>query len=187
MTSAGRAPWVLLPVLGAPVAHAPVLRGNRLAALARPLDGGATFRGRRVFGDNKTWRGAVVMSAGVVAASCALHRAEWFRDRLPEELRRAGPLRYGPLLAIGTVGGELPNSFLKRQLGIAPGSRRWTPGGVALVVFDQADFVLGIWLALSPVWRMPWREAARAFVLVAGVHMGINVVGYAIGARDTLV
>jgi hypothetical protein len=74
---------------------------------------------------------------------------------------------------------------MKRQIGIAPGTRRWTPGGVALVVFDQADFVLGIWVALAPVWRMPWREVARAFAVVAGVHMVINVVGYAIGARDT--
>jgi hypothetical protein len=52
----------LLPVLGAPVAHAPVLKWDLLAGLARPLDGGACLRGRRIFGDNKTWRGAAVMS-----------------------------------------------------------------------------------------------------------------------------
>jgi len=124
------------------------------------------------------------MSAGVVGASVGLHRSRRFRDRLPSELRSAGPLRYGPLLALGTVGGELPNSFAKRQLGIAPGTQRWTAGGVALVVFDQADFVLGIWLALSPLWRMPARDLARALALVTAVHMGINVIGYAVGARD---
>jgi hypothetical protein len=182
--SSSPGPWFLLPVLGAPVLHGPVLRGDVMSGLARPLDAGACVRGRRVFGDNKTWRGAVVMGTGTVGASVALDRLEWFRERLPVELREAGPWRYGPLLAVGVVGGELPNSFLKRQLGIAPGSRRWTPAGVALVVFDQADFVLGVWLALLPLWRMPWRDVARAFALVAGVHMGINVVGYAIGARD---
>ena len=170
---------VLLPVLGAPLLHAPVLRWDLLPALKRPLDGG-----HGVFGDNKTWRGALVMSTGTVAASAALHQSGWFRDRLPSELRSAGPWRYGPLLAAGAVGGELPNSFLKRQLGIAPGRRRWTPGGVALVVFDQADFVLGVWVALLPLWRMPPRDVARAFAIVAGVHMGINLVGYAIGARE---
>jgi CDP-archaeol synthase len=178
-------PWFLLPVLGAPVLHAPVLRGDRFARLARPLDLGLTVRGRRVLGDNKTWRGALVMGAGTVGASLALDRLEWFRSRLPMELRDAGPWRYGPLLALGVVGGELPNSFLKRQLGIAPGGRRWTPAGVALVVFDQADFVLGVWLALLPLWRMRWRDVTRAFVVVAGVHVGINVVGYLVGARET--
>ena len=179
-----RGPWVLLPVLGAPLLHGPVLRGDWFAGLARPLDGGRSVRGRRLFGDNKTWRGAIVMSAGTVAASAALHESAWFRERLPPAVRDAGPWRYGPLLAIGVVGGELPNSFLKRQLGISPGSQRWTPAGVALVVFDQADFVLGVWAALLPVWRMPLRHAARAFATVAAIHMGINVVGYAIGARE---
>jgi hypothetical protein len=178
---------VLLPVLGAPLVHAPVLKWNLLPSLARPIDGGARLRGRRVFGDNKTWRGAVVMSAGVIAASAALCRVPLFRDGLPEGIQEAAPVRYGALLAAGTVAGELPNSFLKRQLGIDPGGRRWTAGGVALVVFDQADFVLGIWVALRPLWRMPAREAAKAFAIVAGVHMVINVVGYAIGARDTAI
>jgi len=179
--------WVLVPVLGAPLAHAPVLTGDLMPGLARPIDFGARVRGRRLFGDNKTWRGALVMGSGTLAATVALDRVEWFRARLPEELRAAGPWRYGALLGLGVVGGELPNSFLKRQLGIAPGKRRWMPAGVALVVFDQADFVLGVWAALLPVWRMPWRDAARAFALVAGVHMAINVVGYAIGARDTAI
>jgi hypothetical protein len=180
-----RAPWLLLPVLGAPLAHAPVLQRDLMARLARPLDGALSVRGQRLFGDNKTVRGALVMSTGTVAAAVALHRSEWFRDRLPEPLRDAGPWRYGPLMAAGVVGGELPNSFFKRQLGIAPGRQRWTPGGVALVLFDQGDFVVGIWLALLPIYRMPWRDVARAFATVAAIHMGINVVGYAIGARDT--
>jgi hypothetical protein len=48
--------WVIAPVLGAYVAHAPVLRFDLLRPLDRPLDAGATVRGRRVFGDNKTWQ-----------------------------------------------------------------------------------------------------------------------------------
>jgi CDP-diglyceride synthetase len=185
VSSESRGPWVLLPVLGAPVAHGPVLARDWFSRLARPLDFGLTLRGRRVFGDNKTWRGVVVMSAGTVGASVALHRSAWFRERLPAELRDAGPWRYGPLLGVAVVGGELPNSFLKRQLGIAPGGRRWTPAGVTLVAFDQVDFVLGVWLALLPLWRMPAAQLAKALALVAGVHMSINVIGYAIGARDS--
>ena len=52
--------WVFVPVLGAPALHAPVLTFDLLKPLKRPLDFGATIGGRRVFGDNKTWRGAIV-------------------------------------------------------------------------------------------------------------------------------
>ena len=79
--------WVFLPVLGAPLAHAPVLRFNLLPKLAQPIDGGRTVRGRRVFGANKTWRGAAVMFAGALGATVALERFRWYRERLPEALR----------------------------------------------------------------------------------------------------
>ena len=176
--------WALAPVWGAHLAHAPVLIFNLLSPLKRPIDGGATLRGRRVLGDNKTWRGALVMTAGVVAAALGLSRLAPFRRRLPSELRDANPLAYGLLLGVGTVVGELPNSLLKRQLDIAPGDRRTTPAGLALVLFDQADFVPAVWLALRPLWRMPGRDMAAAAMVVTVVHLGVNVAGYMIGARD---
>jgi hypothetical protein len=175
--------WVFLPLLGATVAHAPVLRFDLLTGLKRPIDGGRTFRGRRLFGENKTWRGAACMSAGVFGAAVALHRSPRYRARLPAELRDLHPAVFGAALAAGTVGGELPNSFLKRQLDIAPGSQRRSPLGVAVSVFDQGDFVPGIWLTLRPFWAMSTRQALDAFATVAAVHYVVNVVGYAMGAR----
>ena len=71
--------WVFLPALGAPLAHAPVLRWNLLPTLRRPIS-------RRLFGENKTWRGALVMTGGTVAATLALHRLPTYRRRLPEPL-----------------------------------------------------------------------------------------------------
>lgn len=179
-----RALWVVAPVLGAYVAHAPVLRFDLLRALARPLDGGATLRGRRVFGPNKTWRGALVMLVGVVGATLLLSRWSAWACHWPVRLR-AHPLAYGVLLGLGFVMGELPNSFLKRQLDIQPGSQRRSVLGVALSVFDQADFVPGIWLTLAPLWLMTPMQALVVFAVAAVVHMVINVLGYAIGARET--
>ena len=178
-----RALWAFLPVLGAYLAHAPVLRFDLFPVLKRPLDGGAMLRERRLLGDNKTWRGAVTMFAGVLAATLLLSRVRPYWQRLPEELRAAGPWMFGALLALGVVLGELPNSFLKRQLDIAPGGRRASPVGVLLAVFDQGDFVIGVWLFLAPVWRMTAGQAALAFAVVVIAHLAINVVGYAIGAR----
>lgn len=177
--------WVFLPLLGAFLAHAPVLRFGLFPGIARPIDGGATFRGRRIFGDNKTWRGAIVMTSGVVAAACLLAQAPAYWSRLPEGIQHAGPLVFGLLLGLGAVVGELPNSFLKRQLDIGAGEQERSPVGIALVILDQGDFVLGAWLLLAPIRRMPVRGALLAFAVVVAVHMVINLLGYAIGARKS--
>ena len=79
--------------------------------------------------------------------------------------------------------GELPNSAFKRRLGIAAGERASSPLGAVLAIHDQADFVLGAWPLLTPVWRMSARELGEAFALVAGVHLAVNLAGYALGAR----
>jgi len=160
-----------LPVLGAVVLHAPVLRYDLLMPLKRPIS-------NRLFGSNKTWRGALVMFTGVLLATGVV----W--ELMPDSIQDESWLVVGALIGLGTVAGELPNSFLKRRLGIGPGERRLTPGGIALIVYDQADFVPGIALVLLPVWTMPLDTLLIGFVAVAAVHFGVNVVGYAIGARD---
>lgn len=175
--------WVFLPLTGSFLAHAPVLRFGLLQPLARPLDGGATLRGRRIFGENKTWRGALTMGAGVVLMTLVLSRLPEYWSKLPLPIQRSGPLLFGCLLGLGTVLGELPNSFLKRQLDIPPGAQRRSIAGTALSILDQGDFVPGVWLLLSPIWLMSPAQAAAAFLLVVVVHLAFNRIGYAIGAR----
>jgi CDP-2,3-bis-(O-geranylgeranyl)-sn-glycerol synthase len=180
-----RPAWAFLPALGGALAHAPVLRYDLLTPLRRPLDAGGSVGGARLLGDHKTLRGALVMAGGTTVATVALTRQSWFRERLPAELRWARPGVYGTLLAAGLVLGELPNSFVKRRLGIAPGGRRRSLLGGAIAVYDQADFVPVSALTLRPLWRMTALEVAEAFAVVASVHAAVNVAGYAIGARTS--
>src|SRR5262245_343907 len=116
--------WVFLPIVGAALAHAPVLRLDLFPGMKRPIDGGRRWRGRRLLGENKTWRGALVMIAGAACAAIVLWQWSWFRSRLPLEIRQVGVAPYAVLLAVGATLAELPNSFLKRQLDIAPGKQR---------------------------------------------------------------
>jgi hypothetical protein len=67
----------------------------------------------------------------------------------------------------------------------APGQQRRSPAGVAVSIFDQADWVLTAALVLRPIWRMSLREFADVFALVTAVHVPINLVGYAVGARKS--
>lgn len=178
-----RSAWAFLPTIGGALVHAPILRYDLLPSLKVPLDLGAAPGGKRLLGDNKTVRGALAMAGGTFAATLALHRLDWYRRRLPAELRAAGDARHGAALGAAVVLGELPNSILKRRLGIGPGERGGSALGVALAIHDQADFVLGAWPLFLPVWRMSARQVGEAFATVAAVHVGVNLAGYALGAR----
>jgi CDP-2,3-bis-(O-geranylgeranyl)-sn-glycerol synthase len=147
---------------------------------AIPLDGGRTFRGRRIFGDNKTLRGLVVMVpataiAFVVVAQIAGHG----RPELVG-LWALSPLGYallGAWAGLGFMLGELPNSFVKRQLDIAPGDR--TRSGTAALwqfVFDRIDSGLGMLCALSIAVPVPWATWALVLLIGWAVHWSFSVV-----------
>jgi len=168
--------WVFVPVLGGPIAHAPVLRFNLAPRLTRPISA-------RWFGENKTWRGALVMTTGTMLAAVALARVPAYRRRLPEPIAGANPIAVGALLGLASWIGELPNSFIKRRIGIPPGQQLRPPAGLLFSVVDQADWVPLAALMIRPIWRIGLRETAGVVGLTVAVHVPINVIGYAIGAR----
>jgi len=98
-----------------------------------------------------------------VLATRALWQWPRWRAQIPDEVSASSPL----LVGLGTVGGERPNSFLKRRVDIAPGTRRRSPGGGAPALLDQGDLVLGISVCLLAVWVMPVWLAVVAFVAIA--------------------
>jgi CDP-2,3-bis-(O-geranylgeranyl)-sn-glycerol synthase len=150
---------------------------------AWPLDGGLTFRGRPLFGDNKTARGFVVM---VPATGLAFFMLALARSGHPG-LWPLTPWQYfalGILAGAGCMLGELPNSFVKRQLGIAPGSA--ATGAVARPVFivvDRLDSTLGVLAALTLAVPIP--PATIAYVLLLGVvvHGALSVVTFKLGGK----
>jgi hypothetical protein len=172
--------WIFLPALGAPLAHAPVLKWNLLTPLKRPIS-------RRLFGANKTWRGAIVMTAGAIMASEALHRLPAYRRTLPPAIAATDPALTGALIGTAMWVGELPNSFVKRRLGIPPGGQRRSAAGVVISVVDQADWVPVACLLLRPIHPLTARQLVESCAVVAAVHVPINVLGYAIGARTAAI
>ncbi|MBS1122712.1 MAG: putative CDP-diglyceride synthetase [Deltaproteobacteria bacterium] len=175
------------PLLLASALSAIVLKYDLLRSLRRPIDHGWKVRGRRIFGDSKTWRGVVVAVVGCVAG-VAIQRAV-AGDHLASislvDYRALDFVPFGISMGIGAMLGELPNSFIKRQLGIAPGKTTTGPLRGVFYLWDQVDLIAGAWLTISPWVRPSPGVVVASFVLAAVIHPTVSLVGYLIGARSS--
>jgi CDP-diglyceride synthetase len=164
--------WLALPVIAAGLVHLGVLKLDLLPGLRRmPLDGGLTFRGKRLFGDNKTWRGAIVTIGTMTVAAHAMAQLNACCWQLPVlvPFAESHSVIWGLLLGTGYIVGELPNSFAKRQLAIAPGAPGQGVAGRIFWVIDQLDSLVGMLLFIAPIWTpsLAMLAAIVAIMLVA--------------------
>jgi CDP-2,3-bis-(O-geranylgeranyl)-sn-glycerol synthase len=142
----------------------------------KPVDFGRSWRGKRIFGDGKSWRGLVI---GVVAGT--LFGLMWFY------LSKSGPLNevyfgvfdfritdplFGLYLSIGAMIGDLVNSFVKRQLGLKRGAPFW--GG------DQWNLMFGGLLVayfFAPTFII-WEEFLALLIITFAIHLFGNQIAY---------
>jgi hypothetical protein len=174
------------PLFAGLVLHGFCLRFGWLASLAVPIDAGATLRGQPLFGSSKTYRGMLAVALG--SATGYATQGAFFPELQPPELRElttAGLLLFGFAVGGASMLGELPNSLLKRQLGIEPGVGGRGLGAPIFYVLDQVDFLLGAWL-IAWAWVAPTPSRVLwsvAFVLV--VHQIISLIGARLGMRES--
>lgn len=166
---------LILPVLLAGLGHVAVLRTGVLQSLAVPLDGGRQWRRRPVFGVNKSWRGVLIM-VGLTALTTRLQAAR-SGARCTES--RAGPWLTGALVGLSYALAELPNSFVKRQLDIAPGA---STGRVQYLI-DQSDSVMGCLLTMALLGRVRRADVVPALVLGTGAHVVVDRFMHGIGLK----
>lgn len=146
-----------------------------LAKLDAPLDCRRQLRGRRIFGDHKTWRGVIcglIMGVFVIWLQTLLfHDYAWIRQvSSPVDYGKGSVLALGLLLSIGALAGDAIESFLKRQYNIAEG-RSWFP-------FDQLDFVIGGLLLSSIYVRLPLADYGWTVLIWFGMHLLFSYLGY---------
>ncbi|MFB6080382.1 MAG: CDP-2,3-bis-(O-geranylgeranyl)-sn-glycerol synthase [Haloferacaceae archaeon] len=172
-------------VAGALWAMLPAYVPNNAAVLAgggRPIDGGRTWRGRRLLGDGKTWRGTVAGVLAGVALALALDVVRGGAAALLGVPLAPFPLSAAVGLAAGAMVGDIAASFLKRRSG--------RTRGALVPVVDQLDFVVGA-LACAALFAPAWfgrtfTPAAVGVVVVATpiLHVGTNAIAYALGLKD---
>ncbi len=165
--------WVMLP------AYVP----NNAAVLfggGRPIDGGRMYKGKRLLGDGKTWRGTAGGTlAGILVAVVLNVIVSFLRagDFLP-----VFPRSVVVMLPFGAMLGDLLASFFKRRLG--------RERGVAVPGLDQLDFVVGALLLVvlvAPNWfgevfTLP--VIAVILVVTPILHLSMNIAAYQIGWKN---
>ncbi|MFB6132510.1 MAG: CDP-2,3-bis-(O-geranylgeranyl)-sn-glycerol synthase [Halanaeroarchaeum sp.] len=167
--------WAMLP------AYVP----NNVAVLAgggKPIDGGRVWKGQRVLGDGKTWRGT---GAGILAGVIVAGGLNWIQPVASGLLGVALPTFSGTVavaLAGGAMLGDVLASFLKRRTG--------RERGAAFPVVDQLDFVVVALLAvfvLAPRWFASLFTPAvivAVIVLTPALHLLTNGIAYLLGLKD---
>jgi len=181
--------FIIVAFVLAGFAHAAWLGSRTSERFTMPIDGGLRLRGRRLFGDDKTIRGFIVMIPAAAISFCALFSVLSITAPAIAEmlwpLSRAGYLGLGAWAGFGFMAGELPNSFVKRQLDIAPGQPAQSRAG-ALVSFvvDRLDSILGMLLALSLLAPTPWRTWAFVLVIGPAIHLAFSILLYRLGVKE---
>jgi hypothetical protein len=181
--------YLFLPLLVGLALHGFCIKYDGLAFLCRPVDRGRKFRGKRIFGDNKTYRGLAVVSLGTAIGfglqSLLLHRIASVRSVELFDYAVFKSVALGLAVGVAAMLSELPNSFIKRQFEIAPGTAAKGWKALIFYVYDQIDFLLGAWLVLAIVVPVTVGRVLLSAGLLLVAHQIMSSVGYALGMRRT--
>ena len=175
--------WLFLPALVPNSAAALVGKKSRTK-----MDFGKSWRGKRIFGDGKSWLGFFGgATIGVIVGLIMLGIAALFGAK--DDYWGYGPFwtNVGVIvcLSFGSLLGDLCGAFIKRRLGMERGQKA--------PILDQYDFVAGSLLltfAFFPNFIIDnyiegWHIAALIFVLLITffLHRGVNIIGYMLGVK----
>lgn len=173
--------WVFLPAglaNGSPVAASriPFLRD-----LKAPMDFGRHYRDRRIFGDNKTWRGLLF---GILVAILTVWLQQFLYQNYGWAQSMSGNLDYstlptvwlGFLFGAGALLGDAIESFFKRRSGVASG-KSWFP-------FDQLDYIVGGLLLSSLVIPFSLKQYIVIIIVWFAMHVFSVYVGFLLKLRD---
>ena len=158
--------WLTLPIVVGGVAHMYAVSHQWLEGLKIPIHA-------RWFGANKTWRGVVLMPLLTIPGAWLLHAASpWWPGSL-HSLQAVPSTVLGLALGLGYILMELPNSFIKRRLGIAPGE---TPEHLKalFILIDQWDSAIGFTLAYALLTDLPATTLLTLILIFPAVALGVK-------------
>ncbi len=173
--------WFFMPAGMANVAPILVAKAPGLKHWQTPVDFGVSWRGIRLFGDHKTWRGIVTGSIVAILVMwlqvTLFHHSAWIRSiSQPVDYNHVSIIGLGFLLGFGALAGDLVKSFVKRRFGVRSG-HSWFP-------FDQLDYIVGGVLLSAIYMRLPAILYIWIVITYFGLHLFFSYVGYLLKLKD---
>ena len=180
--------FLILAFVLAGVLHSLWLKNRLSQALAIPLDGGRMLRGRPILGENKTLRGFVVMIPAAALAFAVVSALLSLPQGVPPatlwQLTPTGYAALGAWAGFGFMAGELPNSFVKRQLGILPGQAPASrPTRAICFIIDHIDSIVGMLVAVTIAVHTPWTTWLWVLILGPSIHWLFSWLLYRMGVK----
>lgn len=169
----------IAPLALAGALHMVVVKKNFLQALAIPIH-------EKWFGVSKTWRGMLfmplftILGFYLIVAFSGAHAGH-----LGFDLNKYSPIELGLMLGLAYVIAELPNSFIKRRLGIPAGQLPLT-NRFFFILADQLDSIIGCGLVYVVVVGMPWATFLWLIIIGLYIAFALKNILYHLGYKKTL-
>lgn len=164
--------FLIAPITLAGILHMMVIKKKLLPSLCVPIS-------KNYFGANKTWRGIVVMTTATAVLTKALCSA------MVPPISIVHPMALGALMGLAYTLFELPNSYLKRKMGIAPGEASNSNKKIGFFFFDRFDSAFGCAFALF-LSGYDLSLALTCFAAGALVHALVTSILFLLGLKDKI-
>jgi ABC-type Fe3+-siderophore transport system permease subunit len=161
---------IILPILISGLFFIYSMKKGWLQIFNKPIDFGFKVGKAELFGPNKKWRGVVCYVLGGTFVTYLLHLAQPSQTWIAE-LFVNDPFVLGISSCSAYVAGELINSFIKRRLNIAPG----TKGGFIQRFFDNTDGALAMGVVFIFIYKTPMDLLLIAWAISYFVHASTDV------------
>lgn len=170
--------WFILPAYIANSIASDVAHIRFLERYSAPMDFGLKWRGVRIFGPNKTWRGLLF---GVLAAlitgmvqqeyagqATAILSGYLHLDSTLKLPQMSMPLAF--LLGFGAMIGDAVKSFFKRRMGIESGQ--------PAPLLDQLDYIFGAFFFAWVITPINLDYFALIIIITVPLHLLANFVAW---------
>ena len=186
--------FTMLPLILAGIANMLFTKTGFYRSHRVPIDGGRLFRdGKRIFGDNKTRIGFVFMILfymlfqilfGMVSHLAGLDiHCDLYHTH---DNTFVFNLLFGFLAGFVYMICELPNSFIKRRLGIRDGKTAKGGKGVLFFIIDQIDSLIGVMFLVYLFSDITFGKYVLYVCLGGITHILINAVLYGMKVRKNI-
>lgn len=173
--------WFFLPAGVANMLPVPIAKLPGLSKLDAPMDLGIMYRGERLLGANKTWRGLAAGIAGAIITLWVQQHAVgsygWFAVQASVIDYIALPVvALGIVFALGALGGDAAKSFFKRRRNREPG-QAWLP-------YDLIDHIVGAAILTMPFVLFDWWIYPVVIGIWLVANVAISYIGYVLHIKE---